>query len=65
MRARAVARGTWQPAPDTVHALALHDAGAVTVGNFSSLNVNGSLRVNSGSVTAIVVGLGGRSAPWR
>jgi hypothetical protein len=29
------------------------------VGNFSSLNVNGSLRVNSDNVTAIVVGLGG------
>jgi hypothetical protein len=59
VRARAVARGTWRPAPDTVHALALHNNGAVTVGNFSSLNVGGSLRVNSDSVTAIVVGLGG------
>jgi hypothetical protein len=59
VRARAVARGTWKPAPDTVHALTLHNGGAVTVGSFSSLNVNGSLRVNSDSVTAIVVGLGG------
>jgi hypothetical protein len=31
----------------------------VTVGGFSSLNVNGSLRINSDSVTAIIVGLGG------
>jgi hypothetical protein len=59
VRARAVARGNWVPAPDTVHALGLHTNGAVTVGNFSSLNINGSLRINSDSVTAIVVGLGG------
>jgi hypothetical protein len=59
VRARAVARGTWGPVPDTVHALSLHGNGAVTVGAFSGLNANGSLRVNSDSVTAIVVGLGG------
>jgi hypothetical protein len=57
--ARAVARGDWVQAPDTVHALSLHGNGAVNVGAFSGLNVNGSLRVNSDSTTAIVVGLGG------
>jgi Putative Flp pilus-assembly TadE/G-like len=49
----------WTPGPDTVHALNLHSNGAVSVGAFSSLKVNGPLRVNSDSVTAIVVGLGG------
>lgn len=57
--ARAVARGTWQPVPDTVEALALHASGAVKVGNFSALNINGVLRVNSDSSTPVIVGLGG------
>jgi Flp pilus assembly protein TadG len=59
VRARAVARGTWKPVPDTVHALSLHSSGAVSVGGFASIDANGSLRVNSDSVTAVVVGLGG------
>ncbi len=55
--ARAVARGTWKPVPDTVHAMALHANGAVSVGGFSSLTIDGVLRVNSDSPNPITVGL--------
>jgi hypothetical protein len=54
---RAVARGTWKPVPDTVHALALHGSGTVSVGGFSTLTIDGVLRVNSDSPSGISVGL--------
>lgn len=59
VRGRAVARGQWAPANDEVIALNLTASSTVSLSGGSSLNLDGSLRVNSRSSSALSITGGG------